>query len=188
MRMSLEVFAPSLVKCIKDMSEKHSDKILCEKTGQYMFPSVPAIEPAIWKSVQKFNVIRLQLAWMEHSQVARLQWEHITDKLCEDDDADKIPYTDLVKRFHDNGNRVGIARTQISGLLLPTHQFLHDLGKRSIYDTFEKLQDAVRPVQEKYNMLFNDTDNFMENNPGADAEQILDIMDSHVRRVPLNVH
>ena len=41
----------------------------------------------------------------------------------------------------------------------------------------------MRPVQEKYDMLFNDTDNFLENNPGADAEQILNIMESHVRRV-----
>ena len=36
-------------------------------------------------------------------------------------------------------------------------------------------------------MLFNDTDNFLEENPGVDAEQILDIMDSHVRRVQLIV-
>ncbi len=36
-------------------------------------------------------------------------------------------------------------------------------------------------------MLFNDTDNFLEEHPGVDAEQILDIMDSHVRRVQLNV-
>jgi hypothetical protein len=62
-------------------------------------------------------------------------------------------------------------------------QFLASLEKRKLYDTFEKVQEAVRPVQEKYNMLFNDTDNFLEENPGVDAEQILDIMDSHVRRV-----
>jgi shikimate kinase len=45
----------------------------------------------------------------------------------------------------------------------------------------------VRPVQEKYNMLFNDTDNFLENNQGADVEQILDIMESHDRRVLMHV-
>ncbi len=45
----------------------------------------------------------------------------------------------------------------------------------------------MRPVQEKYNMLFNDTDNFLDRNPGADAEQILDIVDSHVRRVQLHL-
>ena len=97
------------------------------------------IEPATWKSVQKFNVMRLQLAWVEHSQAARLQWEHVTDNLCEPEDADKIPYTDLVKKFHDNGHQVGIARTQIKGILIPTPQFLASLEKRKIYDTFEKV-------------------------------------------------
>ncbi len=131
--------------------------------------------------------MRLQLAWVEHSQAARLQWEHVTDILCEPEDADKITYTDLVKKFHDDGHHVGVARTQITGILIPTPQFLASLEKRKLYDTFEKVQKAVRPVQEKYNMLFNDTDNLLEENPGVDAEQILDIMDSHVRRVQLIV-
>ena len=36
-------------------------------------------------------------------------------------------------------------------------------------------------------MLFNDTDNFLENYPGADVEQILGIMESHDRRVLMHV-
>ena len=59
--------------------------------------------------------------------------------------------------------------------------------RRKINDTYEKLEEAVRPVQAKYNMLFNDTDNFLENNPGADVEQILGIMESHDRRVLMHV-
>jgi hypothetical protein len=127
------------------------------------------------------------MAWMEHSLAARHQWEHVTDLLCGPDDANKILYTDLVKKFHDDGHRVSIARTHITGIFIPTQQFLASLEKRKIYDTFKKVQEAVRPVQAKYDMLFYDTDNFLEHNPGADAEQILDIMDSHVRRVQLNV-
>jgi hypothetical protein len=49
------------------------------------------------------------------------------------------------------------------------------------------VEEAVRPVQEQYNMLFNDTDNFLTKYPDMDAEKILDIMDSHVRRVQLIV-
>ncbi len=128
------MFGPSLVKCMKDMSEKHCDKILCEKTGKYKFQSVPVIEPATWKSVQKFNGMRLQLAWMEHSQAARLQWDHVTDLLREPDDAEKIPLTDLVKKFHDNGNRVGLARTHITGILVLTPEFLASLAKPKIYE------------------------------------------------------
>jgi hypothetical protein len=185
MSMSMEIFAPSLVKCIRDMSEKHCDQIVCEKTGKYKFPSVPVIEPATWKAVQKFNALRLQLAWVEHAKAARLQWEHVTDNLCEPDDAEQITYTDLVKKFHDKGYHVGIARTSLTGILIPTPQFIASLQKRKLFDTFEMVEEAVRPVQEQYNMLFNDTDNFLTKYPDMDAEKILDIMDSHVRRVHL---
>ena len=60
MSMSVEVFAPSLVKCVKDMSEKHSDTLLNEKTGQYRFPSVPEIEPALPGKLEICAEIRCQ--------------------------------------------------------------------------------------------------------------------------------
>ena len=56
---------------------------------------------------------------------------------------------------------------------------------RSASSTIRLRKFKKRSVQAKYHMLFNDTDNFLEENPGVDAEQILDIMDSHVRRVQL---
>ena len=165
------------------MSEKHACKILSEDTWKHRFPSMPMVTPAVWKTVQKFNMQRLQLAWVEHSQAMRYQWEHVTDLLCEPDDADKISFTDLVKKFHDDGHEMGMARTKSDGILVPTAEFIKSLVRRKIYDTYEKIEEAVRPVQRQYNMLFNDTDNFLENNPGADVEQILDIMESHDRRV-----
>ena len=115
------------------------------------------------------------------------QWEHVTNLLCEPDDADKISFTNLVKKFHDDGHQVDMSRTCITCIIIPTIEFVASLLRRNIYDTYEKLEAAVQPVQEKYNMLFNDTDNFLENNPGADVEQILDIMESHDRRVLMHV-
>ncbi len=41
MNMSLEVFAPSLIKYVGDTSGKHVDTILCEETGVHKFDSVP---------------------------------------------------------------------------------------------------------------------------------------------------
>jgi hypothetical protein len=183
MSMSLEVFAPSLVKHMSDMSERHACKMLDATTGTHMFRSLPLIKPAVWKSVQKFNVQRLQLSWVENDAGTRFQWEHITDLLCAPDDADKMSFTDLVKKFHDDGHKVDIARTNITCIIIPTVEFVASLVRMNIYDTYEKLEAAVRPVQAKYDMLFNDTDNFLENNPGADVEQILGIMESHHRGV-----
>ena len=72
MSMSLEVFAPSMVKHMSDMSERHACKMLDATTGTHMFRSLPLIKPAVWKSVQKFNVQRLQLSWVEHDAATRL--------------------------------------------------------------------------------------------------------------------
>ena len=38
-RISLEVFTPSLLQYSSIQSKKHADKILCPKTGAYIFPS-----------------------------------------------------------------------------------------------------------------------------------------------------
>ena len=47
MAMPLEVFAPSLVKHMSDMSEKHACKILGADTGMHMFPALPIIKQAV---------------------------------------------------------------------------------------------------------------------------------------------
>jgi hypothetical protein len=135
MAMPLEVFAPSLVKDMSDMSENHACKILGADTGMHKFPCLPCIKPAVWKSVQKFNVQRLQLSWVEHSQAMHYQWELVTDLLCEPDDADKMIFTDLVilvKKFHDDGHQVDMARTNITGIIIPTVEFVASLARRNM--------------------------------------------------------
>ena len=92
-----------------------------------MFPSLPKISPAMWKSVQQFNPLRLQLAYVEHSQATRFQWDHVTDILCAPDDVDDVPFTDLVKRFHDARHPLiplHIELTSITRILIPTDEFI----------------------------------------------------------------
>jgi hypothetical protein len=50
-----------------------------------------------------------------------------------------------------------------------------------VCDTFRKLEDAVRDFVPQYALLFKGTDQFMDENPGMQAEGILDIMVSVVR-------
>ncbi len=45
-------------------------------------------------------------------------------------------------------------------------------------DTFKKLEAAVRELVPQYELLFNVTDRFIDENPGMDAEGILDITPS----------
>ena len=47
--------------------------------------------------------------------------------------------------------------------------------------TFRQLEGAVVDLVPQYELLFNGTDQFMDENPGIQAEGILDIMDAFVR-------
>jgi hypothetical protein len=49
-RISLKVFAPSLVQYISTLSKKHANKVLCQITGAHIFPSEATYIPSkIWK-------------------------------------------------------------------------------------------------------------------------------------------
>ena len=64
---------------------------------------------------------------------------------------------------------------------MPTQRLITILTKRKGCDTFAKLETAVQDLVPQYDLLFNHTDRFMDENPGMDVEAILDIMDSFVR-------
>jgi hypothetical protein len=75
MGMSLQTFTPSLIKYVADTSGKHADKILNKKTGVHEFGSLPFISAGLWKAVQDFNMLRIRLAYVEHSQEYRNEWQ-----------------------------------------------------------------------------------------------------------------
>ncbi len=63
---------------------------------------------------------------------------------------------------------------------MPTERLITFL-KRKGCDTFGKLEEAVCELVPQYELLFKVTDRFMDENPGMQAEGILDIVDSFVR-------
>ncbi len=73
-----------------------------------------------------------------------------------------------------------MARSRVEGIIMPTERLIHIL-RRMVCDTFRKLEDAVRDFVPQYALLFKGTDQFMDGNPGMQAEGILDIMVSVVR-------
>ncbi len=76
-RISLEVFAPSLIRYISIRSKKHADKIPCPITGDHIFPSEATYIPSkIWKKIQDFKVSRhgLLLSYCEASRHVRKLW------------------------------------------------------------------------------------------------------------------
>ncbi len=83
--------------------------------------------------------------------------------------------------FRAAGQEVGMAQTSVEGIIMPTERLITILTKKKGCDTFAKLEAAVQELVPQYDLLFNYTDRFMDENPGIDNEAILDIMDSFVR-------
>ena len=69
MGISLEVFAPSLIKYMRDTSGKYADKILCKEDGVHIFDAAPIITAELRKAVHDFNMLRIRWAYVEHSKV-----------------------------------------------------------------------------------------------------------------------
>jgi hypothetical protein len=92
MGISLEVFAPSLIKYMRDTSGKHADKILCKEDGVHIFDAAPIITAELRKAVHDFNMLRIRWAYVEHSKVFRLEWQHAADFFTDEGE-------DVVKSF-----------------------------------------------------------------------------------------
>ena len=84
--------------------------------------------------------------------MSRLQWEFIADILClpqvDCGDVLKMSYTDLIKSFRERWHPLNIAHSNIRGIIMQTVQFLKELKKCKICDTFEMMQEVVRLVRE----------------------------------------
>ncbi len=89
-------------------------------------------------------------------------------------------FVEKLHEFRDAGRVIGLARTRVEGIIMPAERLITILTKKKGCDTFAKLERAVQDLVPQYRLLFNHTERFMEENPGMDAEGILDIMDSFV--------
>jgi hypothetical protein len=92
----------------------------------------------------------------------------------------KTPVTEKIRKWLEAGNSIGIPRTAMQGIIEPTEYLIRDL-KRKGYQQLHELMGAVEPLWAQYNLLFNYTDNFMEENLGMQPDGILDTMEAFVR-------
>jgi hypothetical protein len=114
-RISLPVFALSLIHYLSIRSKKHADKILSPVTGAHKFPSEATyITSKLWKKIQEFKVHRLLLSYCEALQHVRKIWAedmelfHSCGKdesfdICNRGAAGDAHRERLARRRHDNG-------------------------------------------------------------------------------------
>jgi hypothetical protein len=166
--MSLQTFTPSMIKYVGDTSGKHADKILDKKTGMREFDAVPVITAELWKAVQDFNMLRIRLAYVEHSNVYRIEWQHAADFFTnegKDEDDGVKSFVEKLHEFRDAGRVIRLARTRVEGINMPTERHVTILTKKKGCDTFAKLERAVHDLVPQYELLFNHTERFMDENP-----------------------
>ena len=183
MSMSLEVFAPSLLKYVKDASEKHADKMVDPKTGRGVFPVLPEADAALWKEVQQFDMLRIRLAYVEGNKTMRQAWQYSADFFNNEDaegEGETKSFIEKLTLFRATGQSFDIARTRMTGIIMPTETLLKTLIRKG-NKSFKQLEFAVHALVPQYDTLFNKTGDFMDENPGMPPEAILDIMDSFVR-------
>ncbi len=102
----------------------------------------------------------LMLAYVENSQGTRTLWDRAMDAISGMDD-EKTPVTEKIRMWHVAGNSIGTARTATQGIIVPTDHLIKYLERKG-YKQLIELMGAMEPFGAQYNLLFNDTDNFMK--------------------------
>jgi hypothetical protein len=123
----------------------------------------------------------LMLAYVENSQGNRTFWDRAIDAISGMGE-EKTPVTEKIRMRHDAGNSIGIARSATQGIrvIVQTEHLIKHLERKGC-EQLDEFMGEMEPLWAQYNLLFNDTDNFMEENPGMQSDGILNIMEVFVR-------
>ena len=170
MQVLLKVFAPSLCTYVSNISERHADDILDERSGRHLFPSIPTISPAMWKAVQEMDVRRILLCYVEQSAAARQMWFRVADGISEMGDMD-TPVTEKIRMWHAQGGKVELRLTLTVGFIMPTGELIRHLERKG-YRQLLELHRAIDTIREQYDLLFNATKGSMEDNVLTDTAKI----------------
>jgi hypothetical protein len=115
----------------------------------------------------------------ENSQANSTLWEcamHAISGMGEE----KTPVTEKIRMWHGADNRIGIARSATQGIIVPTEHLIKHLEHKG-YKQLNKLMGAMEPLWAQCNILLNNTDNIMEENPGMQPDGILNTMEAFVK-------
>jgi hypothetical protein len=192
MRVKLGIFILLLTKYISDLSEKHASKVLNVHTGAHSFPSNPHISSKVWHLVQQFDPARLILSRIEGCIKNRDRWAAEVQYLLalQSDDIDPAvtsrSIVDLIADYHSEARTIGIARSNLVGVLLPSEKLLqhlttkHGIDKNSS-DGLTRLDAMLSVRRDVYKDLFHKTSEWNLAHPDLDVEDTLDVMESFVR-------
>ena len=125
------------------------------------------------------DVLCLMLAYIENSQTNRTLWDRAMDAISGMRE-EKTPVAEKIRMWHEAGNSIGIARSATQGIIVPTEHLIKHLEHKG-YKQLNELMGAMEPLWAQCNILLNNTDNIMEENPGMQPDGILNTMEAFVK-------
>ena len=186
LRMPLDIFIPSHIKYVRDLSKKHfSDMVGLD--GMVRFPIYPTITTEIWKEVQSLDARIIQLCYIEGTSRFNTEFSQAVSDIVTIGTTD-MSFTAKLKIWHSDGNRLSFPRSVCGGIIMPSTHAISMFEKKG-FTSLEQLREVVPPLMEQYQSMMIDMDAFMRENPQfvQDPEAIMDIMDCLYRVLPLTV-
>ena len=88
--------------------------------------------------------------------------------------------SEKIRMWHEQGNKIKIARTVAGGIIMPTDEFIWQLERKG-FKQLAQLEEVVGAALAQFRILFHLPKKFGEDNPAMGPGDILDLMGSFVR-------
>jgi hypothetical protein len=148
---------------------------------------LPTISTKLWGKVQKFDIMRLLLSTSTGSKHVQKSWQEELDYFHAIDTDGKM-FTDIIKMFREDRDKMHVVRTTLNAILMPTTKLLNQLRRTSIENyqkepTFEDYQLEVAKEAKAFEHLFNGTVSFAVDYPQYRLDDVLNLMEyfHHIR-------
>jgi hypothetical protein len=185
-RMSISVWLPLLFRYLEALSKRHAEKLKCPVTGVHSFPTLPVITNKLWAKYHKFDVLRLLCSFVAGgagpNKLWEEEWEFFLDMYMADM---SMPFSDMMAAYQKAGKKIGTARSNLGAVYIPTTDLLMRMKLMSEIDTLYKAQNYAREALALYEALFDTPDQFRADHPEMSPMDVLQVMESFVRVVPL---
>ena len=99
-RMLLDIYIPSHIKYVRDLSKKHFSDMV-DEAGNVEFPVYPSITTELWKKVQSIDPRIIQLSHVEGGLQYRTGWDESVSAMATCGDPD-MTFTSRLKVFNNS--------------------------------------------------------------------------------------
>ena len=117
LRMPLNIYIPSHIKYVRDLSKKHFSDMV-DDAGVVAFPVYPTITTELWKKVQSIDPRTILLSHVEGALQYRTEWDASVKAIATCGDPE-MTFTSRLKVWHSEDNKMPFPRSVCGGIIRP---------------------------------------------------------------------